>query len=219
MIILPRQFRAARADLNMTLDDVSVGTGLGKGTISDIETAKTDNPRTNTTETLRLFYEARGIQFLENGGIAPQNLTVQQYQGEEGFRAFMNDVYEVAKAEGGDIRLHNAKPSNWIKWLGEQWNSMHTQRMLKIEKPMDYRITAGHGDTQLIGKHAKYRWLPKSMWNQQSFYAYGDRLALLTFKEESVHIVVIYNRELAQSFRAMFDVVWEHTSTEPEAIS
>ncbi len=215
-MILPRQLRAARADLMLTLDDVSGATGIAKTTISDIETQKTDHPRAVTLDMLQTFYEAQGIMFQATGGISPRHLKVDQYIGEDGFRAFMNDVYEVAKTMGGDIRLHNAKPTNWLKWLGRDWLDMHGRRMEAIMGTLTFRITAGHGDTQLIANHAEYRWLPRHLWTQQSFYAYGDRLALLTFGDDMVHVVVIYNQDLARSFRALFDVAWDTIATTPE---
>ena len=41
-MILPRQLRAARADLMLTLDDVSGATGIAKTTISDMDLSRFD---------------------------------------------------------------------------------------------------------------------------------------------------------------------------------
>lgn len=214
MEITAQQLRSARAFLDVSRNDVSAVTGVGVQTLADLENGKTDSPRISTLDTLRLYYEAKGVEFVDDGGIRPRKVMVQQYQGAEGFRKFMDDVYEVAKAQGGEICLHNAKPGNWIKWLGVEWNTMHTNRMLELGK-LDFKITAGHDDYQLIGKHAEYRWLPREMWNDQSFYAYGDRMALMNFEEESVHIVVMYNRKFADGFRKLFNVAWSTVTTIP----
>jgi len=214
-MILTRQLRAARADLNLTLDDVSEATNIAKTTISDIENEKTEKPRGSTLETLKIFYESQGIEFLESGSISPRDVKVDRYSGEDGFRYFMNDVYEVARKVGGEIRLHNAKPENWRKWLGQEWLDMHCARMDEIADTLNFKITAGHGDKSLLARHAEYRWLPKEMWNQQSFYAYGNRLALLTFSEDNINIFVIHSKEHAVSFRALFDLAWENSTVEP----
>lgn len=214
MEITAQQLRSARAFLDVSRNDVSAATGVGVQTLADLENGKTDSPRISTLDTLRLYYEAKGVEFVEDGGIRPRKVMVQQYQGAEGFRKFMDDVYEVAKTQGGEICLHNAKPANWIKWLGVEWNTMHTNRMLELGK-LNFKITAGHDDYQMIGKHAEYRWLPREMWNDQSFYAYGDRMALMNFEEESVHIVVMYNRKFADGFRKLFNVAWNTVTTIP----
>lgn len=215
MEITPQQLRSARAYLDVSRNEVAEATKVGVQTLADLENGKTDNPRTSTLDTLRLYYEAKGLEFSDDGGIRPSKIRVQQYQGAEGFKSFMNDVYEVTKTQGGEICLHNAKPDNWIKWLGVEWNTMHTNRMLEIKQKLDFKITAGHDDYQMIGKHAEYRWLPREMWNDQSFYAYGDRFALLNFEEDSVHIVVMHNRKFADGFRTLFNVTWNNVAIIP----
>lgn len=214
MEINAQQLRSARAYLDVSRNEVAAATGVGVQTLADLENGKTDSPRISTLETLRLYYETKGVEFTEDGGIRPRKVFVEQYQGAEGFRRFMDDVYDVAKDQGGEICLHNAKPGNWLKWLGPEWNAMHTNRMVDIGK-LNFKITAGHDDYQMIGKHAEYRWLPREMWNDQSFYAYGDRIALLNFEEDSVHIVVMHNRKFADGFRKLFNVAWNNVTVIP----
>lgn len=216
MTISPNQLRSARAFLDISRNDVSEATSIGVQTLADLENGKTSSPRISTLDTLKLYYEANGVEFSEDGGIRPRKALVRQYEGTDGFKAFMDDVYEIANTEGGEICLHNAKPENWIKWLGKEWNEFHTQRMCEIKKPMDFKITAATNDYNMIGRHAEYRWLPEDMWNEQSFYAYGDRIALLNFEEDAVNIVVMYNRKFANGFRSLFNVAWEHSTIQPD---
>ncbi len=215
MEINPKQLRSARAYLDVSRNDVADATNIGVQTLSDLENGKTSSPRTSTLEILKLYYETNGIEFTEEGGIRPNKVRVQQFEGAEGFRRFMDDVYETAKSQGGEICLHNAKPQNWLKWLGEEWNKFHTNRMLEIKDKINFKITAGHNDYLMIGKHAEYRWLPKDMWNEQSFYAYGDRIALLNFEDDSVHIVVMHNKRFAEGFRSLFNVTWDKVAIIP----
>lgn len=215
MEISSQQLRSARAYLDISRNEVAADTGVGVQTLADLENGKTDSPRISTLDTLRSYYESKGVEFTHDGGIRPRKVLVEQYDGPEGFRRFMDDVYQIASTQGGEICLHNAKPANWIKWLGVEWNTMHTNRMLSITKKMDFKITAGHDDYQMIGKHAEYRWLPQEMWNDQSFYAYGDRIALLNFEEDSVHIVVMHNRKFADGFRKLFNVAWNNVTLIP----
>src|SRR5690606_4329033 len=103
---------------------------------------------------------------------------VKIYRGADEFREFMNDVYVTSRDKGGLICLHNAKPSNWTKWLGEDWFAMHSERMAKLENKIDFRITTVSGTQNFISaSFAEYRWFPEELFNDQSVYAYGDKLA------------------------------------------
>jgi predicted transcriptional regulator len=61
-ISLP-QIRAARAMLELTLNDVTRHTGISKGALSALETGKSD-PRHSTVEKLQALFEELGVEFL-----------------------------------------------------------------------------------------------------------------------------------------------------------
>ena len=120
-----------------------------------------------TIENLRAFFENQGIEFFPNNGVAFKP-DAKVYRGTEGFRLFMDDVFEVVSTIGGQIRLHNAKPDNWIKWLGAEWYAMHRERMKPFQHNIEFRVTAVMGETNFIGNtHSEYRWLPEEMFTQQ----------------------------------------------------
>ncbi len=174
------------------------------------------SPSKRTLQKITETLEAAGVEFLpDDDGVRRSSGKVRHFQGRTGFKNFMDDVYEVTRTQGGEICLHNAKPSNWIKWLGESYVSAYTERMLALGD-IDVRITVHHGEYQLVSKHAEYRWLPSEFWNDQSFYAYGDRIALLNFEEDSVQIVVIHNRKFADGFRNLFNVTWNSVAVIPD---
>jgi hypothetical protein len=123
----------------------------------------------------------------------------------------MDDVYNTVKEKGGIVCVHNVRPDYWMKWLGNDFFLLHTGRMQKIEKDYEVRITIKQGDYNLLGsKHAEYRWLPERMWNDQSFYSYGDKLALMVFQPEDVDIRVVCNWQFAEGFRSLFNLAWDN---------
>ena len=213
-MITPTQMRAARAMLDVSQGHVSEHLGIAANTLSKIESGQSD-VSVSRNQDIQKYYEREGIEFTDNDGVQWNQNQVRKYEGAEGFRNFMDDVYETATLQGGEICLHNAKPDNWLKWLGEEWNNFHTERMLKIKDGVDFKITSGHNDYLMIGKHAEYRWLPEDMWNGQSFYAYGDRIALLNFEDENVNIIVMHNKRFADGFRSLFNVTWKNVATVP----
>jgi transcriptional regulator with XRE-family HTH domain len=207
-MITIRQIDAGLALLGLNRSDLAVALGLNKSTLNAYFTGQSSIPSGRLGE-IQKWLENSGIVFTDKGGVNPNTSDVIIYEGKQGFETFMEDVYQTAKQFGGEICLHNARPDNWLKWLGAEWNEMHTNRMLEIKQKIDFKITAGHNNYNLIGKHAEYRWLPDDMWNEQSFYSYGDRIALLHFEEDSLKIVVFRNIQFAQGFRSLFNVTWD----------
>jgi hypothetical protein len=128
----------------------------------------------------------------------------------------MDDIYETAKRDGGLFCLHNAKPDNWYKWLGEEWFQMHSERMRTLGNKIDYRITAKEGTTNFISSaFAEYRWFPAELFNEQSFYAYGNKLAFVNFDEDDVRVSVLENRAFADGFRVLFNIAWDKVAMIP----
>jgi len=214
-MITGKQCRAARALLNMTQNELAEAVkNPARSAILTFEAE--EKASKHTIDTLSNYFGSQGIEFLPNDGVSFKPDT-KVYKGTEGFRLFMDDVFEVVSTVGGQIRLHNAKPDNWIKWLGADWYAMHRERMKPFQKNIEFRVTAVMGETNFIGNtHSEYRWLPEEMFTQQSFYVYGDRLALMSFSEEDVEIYVVRKEEFAESFRALFDVTWEERTVLPD---
>lgn len=216
-MITPFQMRMARAALGLSQGAVAKEIGMTTTKVMRLENEVTDGT-SGDLKTTKLFFENRGLEFTDSDGVRRRKETLT-YRGRDGFRRFMDDVYNVASAEGGEICLYNARPSNWIKWLGEDWYAQHTLRMQEALKEQDFyfKVTAKRGDRDFIGgKHSEYRWVPDEMFNQQSFYVYGDRLAILKFSDEAVEIFVLRKRELADSFRHLFNVAWDSVTTLPD---
>ena len=203
------QMRAARALLDMSQSDVAEAIGISKNALSNIESGQSHPPATRV-EHIKTFYESRGVEFTSGDGVRRRQAQIVEYNGADGFRAFMDDVYTTVKEHGGLICVHNVAPDNWVKWLGPEWNTFHTERMLKIEKKYEFRITIKQNDRNFLGKHVEYRWLPERSWNEQSFYAYGDKLALMLFDPEQISIRVVCSRQFADGFRSLFSLAWDH---------
>ncbi len=207
MFITIEQIKAARALLKWNQKELAAHAGLHDDQVHSFESGRTRS--LEVLEAIQKAFADEGIEFM-TGGVRKRVAQIKAYDGVEGFRAFMDDVYETVKEHGGMICVHNVAPNNWIKWLGREWNAFHTSRMQKIDKKFDFRITIKENDNNLIGKHAEYRWLPERSWNDQSFYAYGDKLALMLFEEEDVNIRVIHNQQFADGFRSLFCLAWDH---------
>lgn len=213
--ITASQCRAARGLLKWSQPDLSERSGVNVQTISAFE-KETATPTKRTLQKLIMALEIGGVELLENGGVAPRGLKSRYLQGTDGFHELMDDIYEQARRVGGDIRLWNAKPDNWIKWLGHDWFVMHNTRMIEIIEQIRFRITCREGETNFISRNfAEYRWIPEHMFNEHSIYCYGDRVAFLNFEENNVTIYILYNKAFVDSFRLLFDLTWNEVTLIP----
>ncbi len=210
MQISNKQIKLARISLGWTQPELAEHVGCSKDTIVNLETGKSKQPNPAIVDKAVEVLRAGGIEFLEGNGIRERQNSTRKYEGVEGFRSFMDDVYETSKAFGGDLCLFNTQPMLWIKHLGEDWYNMHSKRMAALGDKINIRIAICEDDTSFILSAASYRWIPKDKWKERMFYAYGPKLAFLHFHEDSIDILVFNEAELADSFRIMYDVVWEH---------
>jgi len=209
-MITTAQIRGARGILNWSQGDLSERTGISSTSIGSIENGLTQ-PRANTLEVIKTAFEREGIEFIGLDGIRKQNAFIQTHTGTTGLRDFMDHVYDVASAYGGEIVLFNAKPANWIKWLGDDWLKMHSKRMQDLGSKIKYKIATKDGEQQLISKDfAEYRWFPEEMLTDRAMYAYGDYLAFVNFEDNAVSVVVLNQAEFSQSFRVLFNIAWDN---------
>ena len=216
MSITTAQIRGARGILNWSQQDLAQRTGISATSIGSIENGQT-TPRSSTLETIRSTFERNGIEFLGLQGVRERDSTLLTFEGQNGIRAFFDDVYETIKGEGGEICLFNGVPHKLIEWLGEDFYKMHADRMDAISKNFTFKIIVEEGDNQFIARgFAEYRWFPKERFNDRTLYCYGDKLAFLNFTKDNVRILVMQQADIATSFRELFKIAWDNVAIVPE---
>lgn len=212
-MISASQCRAARALLNWSQPELAGRCAFNVQTISNFE-MDNGSPTKTTIQKIIHVFENAGIVFTKEGGVNPNVSEIAVYKGRDGFRSFMDDVYETAKKYGGDIYLFNSRPKLWYEWLGEEWYEMHSERMKALGKNIDVRITVQEGDDFLILKTAKHKWFPKfkKLSKDKIFYAYGPKLAFLDFSENDLKISVLNKQEFSDIFRILYDIAWDNVA-------
>lgn len=217
-MISSSQCRAARALLNWSQPDLATRCDMHVQTISNFE-SDNSTPSKTTLSKITNILEQAGIAFLDDDGVRRRQLAVQQYQGSEGFRAFMDDIYQTLKDKGGDMCLLNARPDFWLKWLGKEWyETVHIPRMEALLDKIDFRVTIREGDYNFIGnRFGEYRWIPEKIWDDNSFYSYGDKIGFLSFDNNTVEILVLHQKKFAENYRFLFNLVWDQYSIIPNA--
>ncbi|WP_421896370.1 helix-turn-helix domain-containing protein [Marinoscillum sp.] len=210
MTISSSQARAARAFLGLSQQEVANATGLEKNDISRLEKGRT--VRAEKANRVIDYYKGC-LRFTANGGVEPiPDTEVKILSGELGFKEFMNDVYEVARLQGGDICIFNSKPALWYKWLTKEWYEMHALRMQKLGNAINVKIIVQQGEDFLILKSACHRQYPKELYAEKIFYIYGTKLAFLDFSEDQVEIKIFNQSEFADIQREIFGLAWDQSA-------
>ena len=211
-MITASQIRQARAALNFGQQEIAEACGIHKTTLSDIENEKSGGS-SKVFATLQIFFENQGLEFTDGEGVRQRNNAIRRYNGPTEFRLFYDDIYSVAKKQGGEIALFNGVPSLLIKWLGEDFYMMHADRMTKIKNNFDFKVIIQEEDKQLIGSgFVTYRWFPKVLFNNKTIYIYGDKVAFINFQEDDVTVIVIEQKEFSESERVLFQIAWDYVA-------
>ncbi|MCB9987779.1 MAG: helix-turn-helix transcriptional regulator [Rhodospirillales bacterium] len=207
------QIRAARALLGWSQTDLADHAGLSQTGIARLENG-TNSPNAATMEKINAAFDRADIEFLGDTGLRQRTGEVKTYRGQDGFRDFMDDVYETARDEGGEICLFNARPENWLNLLGQEWCLMHAERMVDIKDRYNFRTIAKQSDDALIGQRfIEYRWIPEGMFDERSFYCYGNKLAFLDFRENDIEIWVLDHQKFSEGFKTLFQISWDSVTT------
>lgn len=203
------QIRAARALLGWSQSDLADYAGLSQTGIARIENG-TNKPNSRTLDKITTAFDRADIEFIGETGVRKRMGEIQTLHGTEGLKSFLDDLYIYAQKNGGEFCLHNADPDNWYKWLGQEWFDMHSKRMAELGGTIAFKITCAEGMENLISsKFAEYRWFPEDKFSDQSIYAYGNTLAFVHFKEETLQIDILRNKEFTDAFQVLFDIAWD----------
>jgi hypothetical protein len=209
-MITIRQIDAALGLLGLNRSDLAEQMGFNKSTFNAYFTGKAQIPSGKLGE-IQKWLENSGIVFTEQGGVNPNTSDIIVYEGKQGFQTFMVDVMETAQRGGTDICISNVDESKWETNLSPVFAEYYRAEMQKV-KGLSSRILVKEGDDFLTAEgFAQYRGVPASVFSDEaSFYAYGEKLAIITFHNDDVQVLLLKNKQFSDSFRSMFNAVWNN---------
>jgi len=216
-MITPTQMRAARAMLDVSQGHVAEHLGIAANTLSKIESGQSD-VSVSRNQDIQRYYEREGIAFVENDGVKWSKEEIRVYDGPEQFVEFIDNIYDTAKTVGGSFCLFNAKPDNWIKLLGKEKYDAHSKRMMSLSDSLDVKITVKEGDRNFISESfAEYKWVPENMFNEKSFYVFGDKIAFMNFEDDpqKSRVLVLKHKDFSEGFRVLFNIAWNNVAEKP----
>lgn len=212
MSITTAQIRGARGILNWSQSDLAERTGISATSIGSIENGQS-TPRENTLKAIRQAFEHAGIEFLGKEGVRLRRNDIHVYEGKNNFWGFYEDIYQTIKDNPGTIMVSNANEREFKNWLSGEQIETHTKRMTALDN-VHYKIMIQEGDTYFLASsdYAEYKWIPKDQFASVPFYVYGDKLAILLFKDEPTVIVINYP-SVAEAYRVQFMAMWAAGTT------
>ncbi len=202
------QIRAARALLGWNQHALAARAGLSQTGIARIENG-TNQPNAKTIAKIENAFEDGNIEFLGSNGVQKRGIQSHKYTGANGFKEFMDKLYQTARDNGGDICTFNAATRYFKKALGDDWYAQHAQRMKAIKDNFTFRLIVEEGASEyLASSFGEYRVFPKDMLPEQKIYVYGDHISFMNFNDENIDIMEIKHAPSAESFRILFDIAW-----------
>ncbi|MDR3424436.1 MAG: helix-turn-helix transcriptional regulator [Alphaproteobacteria bacterium] len=216
-MITAAQLRAARGLLDWSRSDLSKASGISPETIKNIEHG-TFRPQETTEEAIIRAFAVHGVEFTENDGIRRNQNKVFTYSGIEGFKSFLDDVYQAALRQStgtnGDkpIFVSNVDDRFFVKHLYD-YSVLHAKRMEALQNKIRVKILAKDGVSLEIPdtNYREYRLQTDATEGNVPFYVYGDKLGILIFEEnKEPQIVVISSALVAKAYRDMFHVLWRN---------
>ncbi len=210
LFITPAQCRMARALLNWSQPELADLCNLSVMTISKFEKEGVDySPEAKTLEKIVENFKKAGLEFTSGDGVKRKENSIRVYEGKKGFWDFYDDIYETAKAVGGEFCVNNVSEKVFESWLQEKAEP-YKKNMASLPNPIHMKIIVEEGDDFFTAtKYAEYRWAQKEKFSNASFYVYGDKLAILLFEPDNVFVYVIDEKRVADEYRRQFDTLWE----------
>jgi DNA-binding XRE family transcriptional regulator len=219
-MITAAQLRAARGLLDWTRADLAKAANISPETVKNIEHG-TFKPQENTAEAIVRAFGAHDVHFTENEGVQLRREALIQFEGIEGFKRFLDDVYQEAQtpaaAIGGNkpICAASVDDKNFPRLLGDFFVA-HIQRMNTIENMKMHILhkekpTTRTEEENRKGSYREYRFRSQDDTANVPFYVYGDKLAILMFEVDNPpHIVVIRSALVAKAYREQFNAMWKN---------
>ena len=173
------QIRAARALLGWSQHDLAGKAGLSQTGVARIENG-TNKPNSKTLEKIEQSFDGADIEFLGNSGVQKRGIQSRRYTGEQGFKEYMDRIYQTARDVGGEICTFNAATGFFKKLLGDDWYEKHAERMLSVKDNYNFRLIVGEDSSEFLASgFGEYRTFPNDMLPEQKIYMYGDYISFM----------------------------------------
>ncbi len=208
-MISPEQFRAARAILDCSYDEMEARTGLAKLTLQNIARGAS-RPQEATLQRLHEFLEKSGIELIHGGARLRQDI-VTIFEHAEGYLRILDDILREKPEEVLFLAADERKSTEGsIKGLAAIRNSGIKMRSL-----------LRNGDTYFMGSPEEYRWMPDGLYVNSDVQAIYDDCVVysINWQKNAPRVIRIKDRDIAESHRRLFLHLWNNAEGPKESTS
>ena len=124
---------------------------------------------------------------------------VEVYESKKGLRTLMQDLLTVKEflGIGGEIQFQEILPVYTRLWANER----------EKKKVFAKILTTKSGRSKW--KYNKLRRIPKEFMLPNPTIIYGDKVAILSFEERPLSIIMIESKNIALTYRNHFNLLWK----------
>jgi predicted transcriptional regulator len=140
---------------------------------------------------------------------------VEVYQGAGALKTVYRDVLKAIQEGDKDIVIFGCDEQRCV----DDDDVGVRQHLNKIrELGGRERIFLKEGDTFVLqGPQTTYRWVPEELYSPAAIHVYGNKVALGVYGNPNYEII-IKNKELAESFRKHFNLIWKTAKPLPKGL-
>ena len=202
-MITIEQIKAARALLGWTQDDLVEKSGISKPAINNLE-RRSVVPRGETLRAIQDAIEEAGVEFTEGPGVRLRvnKLKVEILEGSEAIFRLFNDFLETLRhADNKEVLGCGIDDKQFFDAGGERIAKIFLRNR---DAGLIHKCMILEGDTYLIEPLEVYRWVPADIFSQVPYFVWGHKYCIILWGPP-MKIVVIENKEIADSYRAFFN--------------
>ncbi len=139
------------------------------------------------------------LKKINNAGYS--DLLVDVYKGKEGLNMLYRDIIN----EGRELVSFGIDEEAFM-----EYDLLHFKRYIQeVDKgKLTERLLTWKGAKKFGSYKSQYRFIPKEYFSPAPIAVYGTKIAMVVW-EPTLHIILIENKTLSDSFRKHFELLWK----------
>jgi len=136
-----------------------------------------------------------------------EDISVELHKGNYVYKTLLNDIIATLK-KNDEVLIFGIDDDTLLKI--DPYTPIHLRQYLARIKRLNIKerlITKTGNKILQEAKTTKYKFLPKSMFGNTAFEVYGNKVAIFLWGTPN-HLILIENKEVADSYRKQFSVLW-----------
>lgn len=212
-ILGARQIKAARAMLNWSQEDLADAARLSIATVRKLELGYI-SPRLSTTSVIRQAIEKAGVEFIEPEGVRLRPHDILSFDGQDGHRAFLDDIRQTIGKPGGDILLVETQEPFLL--LGQEKNACQDlNNLLDANGTTTIKcLMTDMLSLPLSTPRLEFRFISRHYVDPMPCCIYGNKFAMVVSHTAlGFKIIVMHSSCAAQASQKQFLSIWEKATT------